>query len=92
MVVTMGCGDACPFIPGKRYVDWELEDPKDRPVEEVRAHARRDRAPRRRAGRRARHGVSRAAARRGQRPGSGAQAAPALRFTQTEEPQMRAFG
>ena len=36
VVVTMGCGDACPFIPGKRYVDWELEDPKDRPVEEVR--------------------------------------------------------
>ncbi len=37
VVVTMGCGDACPFIPGKRYVDWELEDPKDRPVEHVRA-------------------------------------------------------
>jgi arsenate reductase (thioredoxin) len=37
VVVTMGCGDACPFIPGKRYVDWELEDPKGRPVEEVRA-------------------------------------------------------
>jgi arsenate reductase len=27
VVVTMGCGDACPFIPGKRYLDWELEDP-----------------------------------------------------------------
>ncbi len=37
VVVTMGCGDACPFIPGKRYIDWELPDPKDRPVEEVRA-------------------------------------------------------
>ena len=37
VVVTMGCGDACPYIPGKRYVDWELEDPKDRPVGEVRA-------------------------------------------------------
>ena len=32
----MGCGDQCPFIPGKRYIDWELEDPKGRPVEEVR--------------------------------------------------------
>jgi protein-tyrosine-phosphatase len=37
VVVTMGCGDACPFIPGKRYIDWELPDPKGRPVEEVRA-------------------------------------------------------
>ena len=37
VVVTMGCGDACPYIPGKRYVEWELEDPKGRPVEEVRA-------------------------------------------------------
>ena len=37
VVVTMGCGDACPFIPGTRYIDWELEDPKGRPVEEVRA-------------------------------------------------------
>jgi arsenate reductase (thioredoxin) len=36
VVVTMGCGDACPFIPGKRYIDWELPDPKGRPVEEVR--------------------------------------------------------
>jgi arsenate reductase (thioredoxin) len=35
VVVTMGCGDACPYIPGKRYVDWELEDPKGRPLEEV---------------------------------------------------------
>jgi protein-tyrosine-phosphatase len=37
VVVTMGCGDACPYIPGKRYVDWDLPDPKDRPLDEVRA-------------------------------------------------------
>ena len=37
VVVTMGCGDACPYIPGKRYVDWELDDPAGRPIEEVRA-------------------------------------------------------
>jgi len=37
VVVTMGCGDACPYIPGKRYVDWQLADPKGRPLEEVRA-------------------------------------------------------
>ena len=37
VVVTMGCGDECPFIPGKHYLDWELEDPNGRPVEEVRA-------------------------------------------------------
>jgi protein-tyrosine-phosphatase len=37
VVVTMGCGDACPVVPGVRYVDWELPDPKDRPVDEVRA-------------------------------------------------------
>ena len=37
LVVTMGCGDECPYIPGKRYVDWELEDPAGRPVEAVRA-------------------------------------------------------
>jgi arsenate reductase (thioredoxin) len=36
VVVTMGCGDECPYVPGKRYVDWELEDPQDRPLEEVR--------------------------------------------------------
>jgi protein-tyrosine-phosphatase len=36
VVVTMGCGDQCPFIPGKRYLDWDLPDPKGRPVEEVR--------------------------------------------------------
>jgi arsenate reductase len=37
VVVTMGCGDACPYIPGKRYIDWELPDPKGRPIDEVRA-------------------------------------------------------
>jgi arsenate reductase len=37
VVVTMGCGDSCPFIPGKRYVDWDLADPKGRPLDEVRA-------------------------------------------------------
>jgi len=36
VVVTMGCGDACPIFPGKRYVDWELEDPQGKTVEEVR--------------------------------------------------------
>jgi arsenate reductase len=37
VVVTMGCGDECPYIPGKRYVDWDLEDPKGLPLEQVRA-------------------------------------------------------
>jgi arsenate reductase len=37
VVITMGCGDACPYIPGKRYLDWDLPDPKNRPVDEVRA-------------------------------------------------------
>jgi arsenate reductase (thioredoxin) len=37
LVVTMGCGDECPYIPGKRYVDWDLPDPKGRPLAEVRA-------------------------------------------------------
>ncbi len=32
----MGCGDACPYVPGKRYIDWELPDPKGRPLDEVR--------------------------------------------------------
>jgi arsenate reductase len=36
VVVTMGCGDACPSIPGKRYIDWQLPDPKGRPIEDVR--------------------------------------------------------
>lgn len=37
VVVTMGCGDACPFIPGVRYIDWELPDPKGQPIDAVRA-------------------------------------------------------
>lgn len=36
IVVTMGCGDTCPVFPGKRYVDWELEDPSGRDLEAVR--------------------------------------------------------
>jgi protein-tyrosine-phosphatase len=36
VVVTMGCGDTCPFYPGKRYIDWELEDPASLPIEQVR--------------------------------------------------------
>lgn len=36
VVVTMGCGDACPVFPGKRYVDWELDDPSGKSVEDVR--------------------------------------------------------
>ena len=35
-VITMGCGDACPIYPGKRYLDWELDDPDGKPVEQVR--------------------------------------------------------
>ena len=37
VIITMGCGDSCPVIPGKKYVDWELRDPKDLPIDEVRA-------------------------------------------------------
>src|SRR5947209_2366861 len=37
VVITMGCGDSCPYIPGKRYLDWDLPDPKGRPIDEVRA-------------------------------------------------------
>ncbi|HEY3960651.1 MAG TPA: heat-shock protein HtpX [Solirubrobacteraceae bacterium] len=37
VVVTMGCGDACPYIPGTRYIDWDLPDPRGRPISEVRA-------------------------------------------------------
>jgi len=37
LVVTMGCGDECPYVRGTRYLDWELDDPKGRPLEEVRA-------------------------------------------------------
>jgi arsenate reductase (thioredoxin) len=37
VVVTMGCGDECPYIPGTRYIDWDLEDPSGLPLEDVRA-------------------------------------------------------
>ena len=37
LVVTMGCGDECPYLPGRRYLDWDLPDPSGRPVEQVRA-------------------------------------------------------
>lgn len=36
VVITMGCGDTCPFFPGKRYLDWELTDPAGQPIEIVR--------------------------------------------------------
>lgn len=36
VVITMGCGDACPVFPGKRYLDWQLDDPAGLPVDEVR--------------------------------------------------------
>jgi arsenate reductase len=36
VVVTMGCGDECPYVPGKRYLDWDLEDPKGRSLDAVR--------------------------------------------------------
>ena len=69
-VITMGCGDACPIYPGKRYEDWELDDPAGQPVEVVRAHPRRHRRPCPAAAGRA--GPSRrltTALTRGQRPG-----------------------
>jgi arsenate reductase len=36
VMVTMGCGDACPYFPGKRYIDWDLPDPMGQPIETVR--------------------------------------------------------
>lgn len=36
VVITMGCGDACPVFPGKRYLDWDLTDPAGKPVDKVR--------------------------------------------------------
>ena len=36
VIVTMGCGDSCPVVPGKRYVDWPVSDPAGRPIDEVR--------------------------------------------------------
>ena len=54
VVITMGCGDACPIYPGKRYEDWELDDPAEADLDGVRRIrdeiARARRAPRRRAG------------------------------------------
>ena len=35
LIVTMGCGDQCPYIPGKRYLEWDLTDPKDQPIENI---------------------------------------------------------
>ena len=46
LVVTMGCGDACPVLPGKRYVDWELPDPAGAPLDGGPRGAGRDRAAR----------------------------------------------
>jgi arsenate reductase len=37
VIVTMGCGDSCPYVAGKRYIDWDLPDPRGRPLDEVRA-------------------------------------------------------
>ena len=37
VVVTMGCGEECPYIPGKKYIDWDLDDPAGRSLEEVRS-------------------------------------------------------
>ncbi len=36
VVITMGCGDECPFVPGVRYEDWDLDDPSGQPIEKVR--------------------------------------------------------
>lgn len=36
LVVTMGCGDECPYVPGKRYIDWDLPDPAGQPLDDVR--------------------------------------------------------
>jgi arsenate reductase len=36
VVVTMGCGDACPIFPGKRYEDWEIDDPAGKAVQDIR--------------------------------------------------------
>ena len=54
VVVTMGCGDVCPVLPGKSYVDWDLEDPAGKPIERVRELRDLDRGARRRARTRAR--------------------------------------
>ncbi len=46
VVITMGCGDACPIYPGKKYEDWELDDPAGQDLETVRGDPRRDRRAR----------------------------------------------
>jgi hypothetical protein len=43
LVVTMGCGDQCPYLPGKTYIDWELQDPKGHPLQAGPSHPRRHR-------------------------------------------------
>ena len=53
VVITMGCGDACPIFPGKRYEEWVLDDPAGLDVAARPAHPRRDRTPRPRPPRRA---------------------------------------
>jgi arsenate reductase len=37
VVVTMGCGDSCPYVPGRRYIDWDLADPAGQPIDRVRS-------------------------------------------------------
>ena len=77
----MGCGDACPYIPGKRYIDWNFPDPKGRPLEEVRAT--RDDIP---------AASQTLAANWTQRPsGSRAQTAPAHFPVRAEQASPRAF-
>ncbi len=69
VVITMGCGDACPIFPGKRYEDWELDDPAGQGLVTVRRDPRRHPRPRRGAPRRAGPG-DRVAAGRSARPGA----------------------
>ena len=56
VVITMGCGDACPFYPGKRYEDWVLDDPAGQGIEAVRPIRDEIRTPGRGTGRRDRRG------------------------------------
>lgn len=48
IVITMGCGDACPGLPGRRYLDWPVTDPERAPIDRRPRHPRRDRRPHRR--------------------------------------------
>ena len=59
VVITMGCGDACPFYPGKRYEDWKLDDPAGQRPRRRPPHPRRDQETHRTTGGRDRHGNSR---------------------------------